>query len=57
MGQSKSTDRELLTDVIKHTVKEKGIEVNTSQLTDFSLYKLSPASPCFPGKRTPEVDR
>lgn len=41
MGQSESRDREFFTDVIRHTLKEKGIEVNASQLTDFLQFVQS----------------
>lgn len=55
MGQSESRDREFFTDVIRHTLKEKGIEVNASQLTDF-LQFVQTVSPWFPERGSLDVD-
>lgn len=55
MGQSESRDREFFTDVIKHTLKKKGIKVNTSQVTDF-LQFIQTVSPWFPERGSLDVD-
>lgn len=50
MGQS-----EFFVDIIKHTLKKKGIKVNIIQLTDFPQF-VQMVSSWFPGKRTFDVD-
>ena len=55
MGQSKSRDREFLIDIVKYTLKKKGIEVSTSQLTDF-LQFVQTVSPWSPEKGSLDVD-
>lgn len=55
MGQSESRDREFFTNITKHTLKEKGNEVSTSQLTDFLQFTQT-VSPWFPRRRTMDVD-
>ncbi|XP_076775118.1 endogenous retrovirus group K member 5 Gag polyprotein-like [Arvicanthis niloticus] len=55
MGQSESRDREFFIDVIKYTLKKKGIKVNTSQLTDF-LQFVQTVSPWLPERGSLNVD-
>lgn len=56
MGQSESRDREFFTDITIHTLKDKGIEVSASQLTDF-LQFIQTVSPWFPKRRTLDIDK